>query len=75
MWHWTQGSKTIGMQAAEGLGFVSPMTPEGLVFSFQSTSMGALCEFLGDQQSLLRQELPHLRHLWDSNPRGETPSA
>ena len=31
--------------------------------------------FWVDQQSPLGQELPHLRHLWDSNPRGETPSA
>ena len=67
------GESATGMQAAEELGLSAQDTRR--LELFWSGQSGTTCEIVGDQQSPVVQELPHQRHLWASNPRGETPSA
>ena len=73
MRRWKRGSQKPGCKAAEGLGLSAQNTRR--LELFWSRQSGTTCEIVGDQQSPVVQELPHQRHLWDSNPRGETPSA
>ena len=63
-----------GRAASErGVRFVSPRHMTAWFSGVHK--LGATCDFVSDKQSPVVQELPHQRHLWDSNPRGEIPSA
>ena len=73
MWRWERESHRAGCKRQRGSA-CQPKTHEGLSF-FWSPQSGSTYEVVGDQQSPVVQELPHQRHLWDSIPRGETPSA